>query len=129
MDSHPVHRPTDRHPPARYTANQTRSQPLATQPPSQRVVVSYPAQNGIGSTRPRGHYQDNQVCIDGEDVSFKRGRLDPGMLDQAPKSWNLSIIDEFKMIKYKREKFFVPGKVQSRCPLSEPFCADHVRCL
>lgn len=107
-DWHPVHRPTDRHPPARYTANQTRPQPPATRPPNQPVVVSY----------PRGYHPDNQ-----------RGRLDPGMLDQAPKGWSLPIIDEFKMIKHKREKFFVPGKVHSRCPLFEPFCTDNVRCL
>lgn len=38
----------------------------------------------------------------------------------------LTIIDEFKMIKHKPEDFFVPGKVHSRFPLFEPFCTDHV---
>lgn len=56
-------------------------------------------------------------------------RLDPGMRNQAPKSWSLPIIEEFKMVKYKRENFFVPGKVNSRCSLSEPFCTDHIRFL
>lgn len=123
----PAHRPTDRHLSARYTVNQTHSQPLAARPPNQSVVVSYQSPRGGEHTRPRGHHPDNRGSIDGEDVFLMSSRLDPGMCDQAPKSWSLPIIEEFKMVKHKREKFFVPGKVNGRCSLSEPFCTDHVR--
>lgn len=120
-DSYPAYRPIDHHPLARYNFNQTHAQPLATKPPNQTVIVSYHANKGKEVTGPRGHSTDNRVSIDGEEVPFKGGRLDPGMLDQAPKSWSLPIIEEYKMVKYKREKFFVPGKVNSRCCLFEPF--------
>lgn len=131
----PAHRPTDRHLSARYTVNQTHSQPLAARPPkplaarppNQPVDLSYPSHGGGEHTRPRGHHPDNRVSIDGELVSLMSSRLDPGMCDQAPKSWSLPIIEEFKMVKYNREKFFVPGKVNGRCSLSEPSCTDHVR--
>lgn len=117
---------TDRHSSDIYTFHQTHSQ---TKPPNQPVVVSYPGHNGRELTRPRGHRPDNRQSIDGEDVPLKDGRLDPGMLYQARKSWSLPFIDEFKMVKHKREKFFVPGKVNGRCYLLEPFYTEHVRCL
>lgn len=116
-----MHRGTDRHLPARFTANQRQSQPLAARSPNQPVVLSYPAHEGRELNRSKGYHHDNRVCLDGEDVSLKRGRLDPGMFEQAPEKLELTIIDEFKMIKHKREKFFVPGKVRSRCPRFEPF--------
>ena len=118
-DSYQGNRPTDRHPSAIYAVNQTHSQ---TQPPNQSVVVSYPGHN-----RRRGHHPD--LSIDSEDIPLMGGRLDPGMLYQARKSWSLPFIDEFKMVKNRREKFFVPGKVNSRCYLLEPFHTERVRCL
>ena len=125
-DSYQGNRPRDRHPSATYAVNQTHSQ---TKPPNQKVVLSYSGHNGREFTRPRGHHPDNQLSIDGEDVPLKGGRLDPGMLYQARTSWSLPFIDEFKMVKHKREKFFVPGKVNSRCYLLEPYYTEHVRFL
>lgn len=52
--------------------------------PNQRLVG--PFQAADSRELPR-----NRVNLDVEEVPFKHGRLDPSMLDQAPKSWSLPL--------------------------------------